>query len=63
MRLLNSQTGECRDHWRMPQSPLDQLVIAYVAHNQTGVITDVLWIQQLVLRVLEVFPKSQCELG
>lgn len=30
---------------------LGQLVVADVAHNQTRVITDVLWIQQLVLRI------------
>ena len=48
VRLLNSQTGECRDHWLVPKSPLDQLVVADVAYNQTGIITDVLWIQKLV---------------
>lgn len=46
---LSSDTPEqpnrkCRDHWLVPQSPLGQLVAADVAHNQTRVITDVLWI-------------------
>lgn len=57
VRLLNSQTGKRRDHRLVPQSPLDQLVVADVAHDQTGVVTDVLWIQQLVLRGGKCFPR------
>lgn len=45
VRLLNSQTGKCRDHRLVPQSALGQLVLADVAHNQTRVIAYVLWIQ------------------